>query len=90
MAEVCFCKFLHFHKWQYKLIGNISAKQFACWLSSCSLLQQVAQLSQRDRTAGWVNYGQILNDRCDHNHNTLHNHLHNLALRNIWCHTSKT
>ena len=58
MAEVCFCKFLHFHKWQYKLIGNISAKQFACWLSSCSLLQQVAQLSQRDRTAGWVNYGQ--------------------------------
>jgi len=28
--------------------------------------------------------------RCDHGHNTLHNHVHNLTLRNILCHPAKT
>jgi len=37
-----------------KILQHCTSAHYTCLLK----YQQVAQLSQRDRTAGWVSYGQ--------------------------------
>ena len=54
--------YCHFMRMRARRVpyGKLSLLRFSCTfvLAIDSILIQVAQLSQRDRAAGWVSYGQ--------------------------------